>query len=282
MEWGLYEGRNRHRTYRITRTQAKCYLKRYPDLVRRYKTKWWDARNHWYKKGWRMKRNPKCSNNKVQKNLAEGPRHVAHHYAKFRCVGDTWITRLSSDQNSIYKTKKPKAEDFEKVANYGIARKKAPNRWIKCSGKFWRKDVAQHMRKQCMCEAKPRREPYRCAKEGQWCRSCKGVIFYGLYKKNGKALDLEDMMSKNYRWKEKKNKSNFKCDNKGMGGNPNRGYYKQCICDDVGFVNMKKIKADERFNRQAEEVRRNKRRLRLMAIQRRRRLQQEKERRERL
>lgn len=223
-----------------------------------------------------------CADNKVQKNLSEGPRHVASHYAKYRCTGETWIVRLSTDQNSIYKAPKPKAMEFREVFNFGAARKKAPKSWIKCSGKFFGKDIAKHMRKQCMCEAKPRREPYRCAKEGQWCRACKGVIYYGLYKRNGKALDIEEMMSKNYRYFEKKNKDKIKCDNKKMGGDPNRGHYKQCMCDDVGFINIEKIRADERYNRQKEEIRRNKRRIRLMAIQRRRRLQQEKERRERL
>lgn len=94
-----------------------------------------------------MKRNPKCENNKVQKNLAQGPRHVAHHYAKFRCVGDAYIARLSTDQNSIYKNKKPKADPWEKVSNYAVMRKKAPKRWLKCHGRYWGKDVAKHLRK---------------------------------------------------------------------------------------------------------------------------------------
>jgi len=90
------------------------------------------------------------------------------------------------------------------------------------------------------------------------------------------------MMSKNYRYKEKYNNGNIRCTSKSFGGDPNRGYYKQCFCDDIKFINMKKIKADYEYNRQQEIIRRNKRRLRLLAIQRRRRLQQEKERRERL
>ena len=282
MEWGIYEGRNRHRTYRITNIQAKCYLNRYVDLAQRYKRNYNGARNHWYRKGYRMKRNPKCDNTKTQKNIAQGPRHVAHHYAKFRCVGDAWFTRLSADQNSIYKTPKPKADSFIEVSHFGMRRKRAPNRWIKCQGRFWGKDVAPHMRKQCFCEAKPRSEPRRCAKEGQWCRRCNGVVFYGVYKKNGKVQDLEGLMSKNYRYKEKYNNSNLRCVSKTFGGDPNRGIYKQCFCDDAKFVNMKKIKADFEYNRQQELIRRNKRRLRLMAVQRRRRLQQEKERRMRL
>ena len=59
------------------------------------------------------------------------------------------------------------------------------------------------MRKQCFCETKPRHEPYRCAKEGQTCKKCNGVLFYGLYKRNGIVLNLDEMMSKNYRFKEK-------------------------------------------------------------------------------
>lgn len=89
-------------------------------------------------------------------------------------------------------------------------------------------------------------------------------------------------MTKNYRYKEKYNNGNLRCDSKTFGGNPNRGIYKQCFCDNVKFINMKKIKADAEYNRQQELIRRNKRRLALLAIQRRRRLQQEKERRERL
>lgn len=138
------------------------------------------------------------------------------------------------------------------------------------------------MRKQCFCEAKPRHEPYRCAKEGQNCKRCNGVIFFGIYKRNGKVQNLSEMMSKNYRYKEHYNNGNFRCTNKEMGGDPNRGHYKQCFCDDLKFINIKKIKADDAYNRQQEIIRRNKRRLRLLAIQRRRRLQQEKERRERL
>jgi hypothetical protein len=229
-----------------------------------------------------MERDPKCENNKVQQDLAQGPRHVAHHYAKFRCVGDAWITRLSADQNSIYKTPKPKTDAFLAVSNFGIRRKRAPNAWIKCDNGFWGKDVAPHMRKQCHCEAAPRTEPYRCAKEGQWCKGCNGVIFYGLYKRNGKVQDIGEMMSKNYRYKEHYNRGNYRCGSREMGGDPNRGHQKQCFCDDVKFINIQKIKADEAYNRQQEIIRRNKRRLRLLAVQRRRRLQQEKERRERI
>lgn len=58
-----------------------------------------------------------------------------------------------------------------------------------------------------------------------------------------------------------------------MRGDPNRGRQKQCYCDNVGYVNIKKIKADEAYNRQQERIRREKRRLQLLAIQRRRRLQ---------
>lgn len=147
MEWGLYEGRNRHRTHRITNIQAKCYLNRYTDLRHRYRKNWAAARNHWYRRGWKMKRNYKCDNNNVQKNLEYGPRHVAHHHKKFRCVGDAWITRLSTDQNSIYKNKRPKAESFLAVSDFGVRRRKAHNGWIKCDGRYWRKDVAKHMRK---------------------------------------------------------------------------------------------------------------------------------------
>lgn len=90
------------------------------------------------------------------------------------------------------------------------------------------------------------------------------------------------MMSKNYRYKEHYDNGNVQCISKSFGGDPNRGQWKQCFCDDVKFINIKKIKADEAYNRQQEIIRRNKRRLRLLAIQRRRRLQQERERRERI
>ena len=69
------------------------------------------------------------------------------------------------------------------------------------------------------------------------------------------------MLDKNYRWKEHYNNGNVECNNKAMGGDPNRGRQKQCYCDDVKFVNIKKIKADEEYNRQQELIRRNKRRL---------------------
>lgn len=62
----MYEGRNRHRTYRLTNIQSKCYLNRYIDLVQRYRRNWGAARNHWYRRGYKMKRDPKCENNKVQ------------------------------------------------------------------------------------------------------------------------------------------------------------------------------------------------------------------------
>lgn len=81
------------------------------------------------------------------------------------------------------------------------------------------------------------------------------------------------MMSKNYRYKEKYNNGNLRCVSKTFGGNPNRGIYKQCFCDNIKFINIKKIKADAEYNRQQELIRRNKRRLALLAIQRRRRLQ---------
>ena len=117
-------------------------------------------------------------------------------------------------------------------------RKKAPKSWIKCSDKFFGKDIAKHMRKQCMCEAVPRKEPFRCAKEGKWCKKCNGVIFYGIYKRNGKVAGIEEMMSKNYRYKEHYSNGNFRCGSKEFGGDPNRGHYKQCFCDDVKFINM--------------------------------------------
>lgn len=57
------------------------------------------------------------------------------------------------------------------------------------------------------------------------------------------------MMSKNYRYKEHYTKGNFHCTNHDMGGDPNRGIWKQCFCDDVKFINMVKIKADWAYNR---------------------------------
>jgi len=66
MEWGKYEWRMRHVTYRLTNIQSKCYLNRYIDLVQRYRRNWGAARNHWYRRGYKMKRDPKCENNKVQ------------------------------------------------------------------------------------------------------------------------------------------------------------------------------------------------------------------------
>ena len=80
------------------------------------------------------------------------------------------------------------------------------------------------------------------------------------------------MMNKNYKYLEHYENGRVSCTNRGMKGDPNYGHQKQCYCDDVKFINIQKIKADEAYNRQKEEIRRNKRRLRLMAIQRRRHL----------
>ena len=79
---------------------------------------------------------------------------------------------------------------------------------MKCHGRTFGRDVAPHFRKQCFCETKPRKEPYICAKEGQACKRCNGVIFYGVRMINGHVSNIEEMMNKNYRYKEHYNNGN--------------------------------------------------------------------------
>jgi hypothetical protein len=98
---------------------------------------------------------------------------------------------------------------------------------------------------------------------------------------SGRVSTLDKMMKKNYRWKENNGKKNIKCTNKTFG-DPIRGRQKQCYCDDVKYVDIAKIKADEAFNKGREAIRREKKRLRSLAIQRRRRLRAEAKRKLRL
>ena len=231
-----------------------------------------------------MKDSYVCENTKTQLDLSKGPYFVADHYKKFRCNGWGTFARLSADQvQGTYKAKKPNADSFQLVSNFGYRTKAfKPNKRFACHGRTWGKDVAPNYRKQCFCEARPRKAPIVCAKEGQMCRNCNGVVFYGIRMLNGRVSSLDDMLKKNYRWKETTSKKNLKCTNKIFGGDPNRGRQKQCYCDDVKYIDIAKIKADEAFNRGKEAIRREKKRLRSLAQQRKRRLRAEAQRKLRL
>lgn len=76
------------------------------------------------------------------------------------------------------------------------------------------------------------------------------------------------MMSKNYKWKE--TRRTIRCNN-AFFGDPNRGRQKHCFCDDVKYIDIAKIKADEAYNKKQEEIRANKKRLKMLAQQRKRR-----------
>jgi len=256
-------------------------LNRYVDLVQRYGFNWRAARKHFYKYGWKEKRNYRVEDTKSQKNIAGGPKFVSNQYKKFRCNGDMHYARLSLSPSSTIGKKKnnrPPADSFLKVADYQFRTRRAnPRRKYYCHGSTFGKDPAPYFWKQCFCEVKPRKEPRVCAKEGQKCRSCRGVVFYGVRKVKGfsKVATLEQMMSKNYRWKE--TRGTVRCTNS-VFGDPNRGHAKQCYCDDVKYIDIAKVKADEAYNKQREELKRQKRRRKMLAAQRRRRIQQEQER----
>jgi hypothetical protein len=113
-----------------------------------------------------------CENTKTQLTLSRGPYFVSDHFKRFRCNGWGTFARLSASQTGgTYKAKKPKADSFKQVSNYGFRTKAFnPKKRYKCHGSTWGKDVAPNYRKQCFCEAKPRKAPVVCAKEGQWCR----------------------------------------------------------------------------------------------------------------
>lgn len=96
----------------------------------------------------------------------------------------------------------------------------------KCEGDTFDKDIAPHFKKQCFCEAVPRKAPMVCAKEGGKCRSCKGVIFYGVRKINDTISTLTEMLEKNYRYKENISSDTVKCTSSNFGGDPNRGLQK--------------------------------------------------------
>ena len=177
-EWGLFEERNRFEIgFRITKQQSICFLQQNVNMVQRYRRRWWSARTYFYKRGWknsRMRDSYVCENTKTQLNLSKGPYFVADHYKRFRCNGWGTFARLSASQTGgTYKAKKPKADSFKEVSNFGFRTKAfSPKLRYKCHGSTWGKDVAPNYRKQCFCEAKPRKAPIACAKEGQWCRSC--------------------------------------------------------------------------------------------------------------
>lgn len=280
----MYENRNRLViNFRLTIQQSKCLLNQNVNLVQRYRRSWKRARNYFYKSGWKKNMKYECNNTPTELNLSKGPIFVANHYKTFRCEGYATFARLSTNSLSTYKEKKPAAESFKQVSNFNFRNKKtSQKRKYKCHGSVFRKDIAPNYRKQCLCEARPRKAPIVCAVEGQWCRSCKGVVFFGIRKINGTISTLGNMLEKNYRWKENKNGKKLKCTNHNMGGDPNRGFQKHCYCDDVKQVDIGKIKADEAFNRNRERIRREKKRLRSLAIQRRRRLRAEAARKKRL
>jgi len=283
-EWGLYENRNRLVVdFRLTIQQSKCLLNQNVALVQRYRRSWTRARNYFYRHGYKRNMTYECRNTPTELNLSKGPVFVAHHFKSFRCEGYATFARISTSPTSIYKNKRPTAESFKQVSNFNFRNKRtSQKRRYKCHGSTFRKDIGPNFRKQCFCEARPRKAPIVCAKEGQWCRSCKGTIFYGIRKINGTISTLSTMLEKNYRWKENNKGTRQRCTNKNMGGDPNRGYQKHCFCDDVKQVDIAKIKADEAFNRNRERIRREKKRLRALAIQRRRRLRAEAARKKRL
>lgn len=190
---------------RLTIQQSKCLLNQNVNMVQRFKRSWGRARNYWYRAGWKKNMTYECDNTPTQLNLSKGPVFSAHHFKTFRCNGYATFARLSTSPTSIYKLKRPAADTFKQVSNFNFrTRKFSPKKRIKCHGSVFRKDIGPNFRKQCFCEAIPRKAPIVCAKEGQWCRSCKGNIFYGARKINGTISSLSNMMEKNYRYKENK------------------------------------------------------------------------------
>lgn len=60
---GQAQNRNHLIADRITKQQAYCYLKKYPDLVKAYgltSTSWIKAQEHYYSHGYKEKRDYKC------------------------------------------------------------------------------------------------------------------------------------------------------------------------------------------------------------------------------
>jgi len=142
-------------------------------MVQRYKTKWWAARNWYYSRGWRMnsyKNTYIALNTKTQLNLSAGPIKIADEFKRFRCNGWVHYGRLSTSQSSTYKNKKVSPSSFKEISNFRTKTKSSnPKKRVKCYNNMFG-DVAPYYRKQCFCEAKPRKAPIVCAKEGQWCR----------------------------------------------------------------------------------------------------------------
>jgi len=142
-------------------------------MVQKYKTNWARARNWFYWRGWKknsFKNSYIGYNTKTQLNLSAGPIKVADEFKRFRCNGWVHYGRLSDNMASTYKTKKVSSSSFKAISNFRFkTRSSNPKKRMKCNNsKFG--DVAPYYRKQCFCEAKPRKAPIVCAKEGQWCR----------------------------------------------------------------------------------------------------------------
>jgi len=98
VDWGIYEGRNRNCAQRITDQQAKCYLDKNEDdlkkaISKKGKLTWLDAKEHYYKSGWKEGRDYTCTGswNGV---AMEQPKQCAEDGQDCSCDGTIFFTKL--------------------------------------------------------------------------------------------------------------------------------------------------------------------------------------------
>lgn len=250
--WGFFEHRNRYCANRITDIQAKCYLNRYPDLQNAFGKDIRQARKHYYTYGYKEKRSYHC----------EGQKHPSPCGVtgeKCRCNGVIHYARRNVEQEVMRDFRQSKIDSWTKVSNFKFMSQKVDGKKAhKCNGELFGGNPNPNYPKQCFCEAQPRKEPRKCAAEGEWCR-CKGLIVYGQKKVGNKTQNFEQTIANKYKWFDNTNttKEKIACSNFALG-DPKKGVKKQCFCDDVGKVNIDKLKADKAERDAAAKLKREK------------------------
>ena len=164
VEWGIYEGRNRHCAQRITDQQAQCYLDKNledikKDIKKKDKITWIEAKEHWYKSGWKEGRDYTCTGSWNGVKM-EQPKQCAIDGQDCACEGTIYFTKLEA---SADKKNMPNAPaTFSEALNYAFLQVDPIHGSLKCDSKLIG-DMAPGFRKQCFCEKKMPRKPIFCA-----------------------------------------------------------------------------------------------------------------------
>lgn len=222
VDWGIYEGRNRHCAQRITDQQAQCYLDKNDDLRKKFgdtEKGWIAAKEHWYTTGWKEGRDHKCTGtfNGVS---VEQPYLCAQEGQDCKCEGGT-IFFTKNEFSADRRSPSHEQASWEQAINYAFLQTDPIHGHLKCDAALIG-DMAPGFAKQCFCEKKVPAKPVLCAKEGEPCACPAGhQIFYGARSVEGKAnATFLDLVDAPYAVAGSPSKGSMRCSAENFNGDP--------------------------------------------------------------